>query len=149
MTAVASDDLDLNVGDPGRGDSRAEQRRRRRQTRTEETAPKEGFTEREVRAHLDRAFDGLAKNRDKSGDTDLAEAIREEGDAMTEGFVALTENVKPLRMPLVIILNILITVLAFGRVGGILFERWAARRERRAQERAMQENPGAVAFTEE
>lgn len=144
-------DIDLNAGDPSRADSRSEQRRRRRQA-ADSKAGKDtgggGFTETEVRHHLGRAFDGLAKNRETRNDPDLAEAIREEGDAMTEGFVALTENVPPLRLPIVIILNVLITLLAFGRVGGILWERFKIRRAERQAERE-QETPGGVTFTEE
>lgn len=149
VTTMASDEIDLTRGEPGRGDSTSERRRRRRASRSESDSPTESFTEREVRIQLERAFDGLAKGREARGDTDLAEAIREEGDAMTEGFVTLTNNVKPLRLPLVILLNILITLLAFGRVGGILWERFKARQERKRAERAMQGEPGAVQWEEQ
>lgn len=144
---MANDDLDLTRGDPARGDASSERRRRRRE-RTKEDSPPESFTEREVREQLTRAFDGLAKGRAARGDEELAEAIVEEGDAMTEGFVTLTNNVKPLRLPLVILLNVVITLLAFSRVGSILWYRFTARRaERLARQR--QQQPGGVTFEEE
>lgn len=134
---MANDELDLGRGDPSRADSTSERRRRRRESRTESNTPaSEGITEGELRHQLGRAFDGLAKGREARDDSELADAIREEGEAMTEGFVTLTNNVKALRLPLVILLNVLITILAFGRVGGILWDRYKVRRERRQAERA-------------
>lgn len=141
---MASDDIDLDRGEP---DDAASRRRRRRQQRTEEPAPSEGFTEREVRDQLTRAFEGIAKNRDARGDGELADAVREEGDAMTEGFVALTSAFTPLRLALVIALNLLITLLAFGRVGSILWYRWTARRAAAQQEEQYVEQ--GVPITEE
>jgi len=134
---VASDDLDLSTGDPNRGDSASERRQRRRASRTKtasDTNRETGteFTDSEVRRQLARAFDGLARGREAKPDPELAAAIREESDAMTEGFVTLTENVKPLRLPLMIVLNLLITLQAFGRVGGILWGRFVAWRNARA-----------------
>lgn len=145
---MASDDIDLTSGDPDRGSSASERRARRRQRAAASEPKNEGFTAGELRHQLGRAFDGLAKGREASGDTELAEAIREEGDAMTEGFVTLTDNVPPFRMPLVILLNVLITILAFSRVGGILWERYKARRLRRQQEREMVADPGSVIIEE-
>ena len=145
---MASDDIDLSHGEPDRDSSASERRRRRRETRADSSAAQESFTEREVREQLTRAFDGLAKGREAREDGELAQAIREEGDAMTEGFVTLTNNVKPLRLPLVIILNVVITLLAFGRVGGILWNRWLVRREIRQME-VQQQQQGGVPFTEE
>lgn len=146
---MASDDIDLERGDPGRADSASERRKRRRQNTADSGSAQESFTEKEVREQLTRAFDGLAKGRDARGDEELAEAIREEGDAMTEGFVALTNNVKPFRLPLVIILNVVITLLAFGRVGGILWQRFLARRERIQTEREQARATGGVVFEEQ
>lgn len=146
---MASDDIDLSRGEPDRGDSASERRRRRRQQTTDSKPTGESFTEREVRHQLDRAFDGLAKTRDARGDEELAEAIREEGDAMTEGFVTLTNNLKPLRLPLIILLNVVITLLAFGRVGGILWERLKARRERKLAEREQAQAQGGIVFEEQ
>lgn len=141
---MASDDINLERGEPDAN----ERRRRRRQQRTDTPPASEGFTAQELRFQLGRAFDGLVKNRETRDDLELAEAIREEGDAMTEGFVALTDNVPVLRMPLVILLNLLITLLAFGRVGGILWGRFKVRRsERLAQQEIVME--GNVPITEE
>ncbi len=136
-----SDELDLNVGDPSRADSASERRRKRREgagpTATETRA--EAKIENEVRTQVGRAFDGLAKNRYTSGDIELGDAITEESDAMTDGFVTLTSNVTPLRMPVIIILNLLITLLAFGRVGGIVLTRVQARRHAAQEEEGSDE----------
>lgn len=146
---MASDDINLDRGDPERADSASERRRRRRQTTADSKTTSESFTEREVREQLTRAFDGLAKGREAREDHELAEAIREEGDAMTEGFVTLTNNVKPLRLPLVILLNVVITVLAFGRVGSILWYRFTARRAERQFAREQAAATGGVVFEEQ
>lgn len=139
-----SDDLNLSTGDPARGDGANERRRQRRAKRQESQPESSGVPDGIVREQLTRAFNGLAHSREAKGDDELAEAFREEGDAMTEGFVALTDNVKPLRMPVIILLNIVITLLAFGRVGTILLNRLADRRARRQAEReaAMGQVPG-------
>lgn len=129
------DDLDLERGEPDRSSSRTERARRRRQNTADKETPATGVSDGVVREQLTRAFNGLANSREARGDSELADAFREEGDAMTEGFVALTDNVKPLRMPLIIILNIGITLLAFGRVGNIILNRIAERRARRQAER--------------
>jgi len=150
---MASDDIDLSKGDPDRADSASERRRRRRQSSADSaksSSTNESFTEREVREQLGRAFEGLAKGRQARGDEELAEAIAEEGDAMTEGFVALTNNVTPLRFPLVIALNITIVIGAFGRVGGILWGRftgWRARRQAEYEQQTTQH--GGVTIVEE
>lgn len=131
---MASDELDLDKGEPERASSRTERARQRRNRAKETSSSSEGVSDSVVRDQLTRAFNGLANARAARGDEELAEAFREEGDAMTEGFVALTTNVKPLRMPVIILVNILITLLAFGRVGSILLNRLADRRARRQAE---------------
>lgn len=131
---MASDELDLDKGEPERASSRTERARQRRNRTKETSSSSEGVSDSVVRDQLTRAFNGLANAREARGDEELAEAFREEGDAMTEGFVALTTNVKPLRMPVIILVNVLITLLAFGRVGSILLNRLADRRARRQAE---------------
>lgn len=133
---MASDDLNLETGDPSGTDAGAARRRRRRERAAEQSPPaRSEVPEGEVRHQFMRAFDGIAKARDAKGDTELADAIREEGDAMTEGFVTLTDTIKPARLPVIIGLNIAIVLLAFGRVGGILLYRLQERRARKQAER--------------
>lgn len=144
---MASDDLDLEHGDPSRGDSASERRRRRRESSTGSSASgtrAEVKADNEVRTQIARAFDGITKNRYTHGDTELADALAEESDAMTEGFVTLTTNVTPLRMPVIIFLNLLITLMAFGRVGAILLGRLQERRARKQAEAAgeYEQSPG-------
>jgi hypothetical protein len=142
-----ANDLDLERGDPRRGESDEPTRRRRRtsERKSDDTPKRPDADESEVRTQLARAFDGLAKSREAREDDELAVAIREETEPMTEGFVTLTNNVSFLRMPLILILNLLITLLAFGRVGGILLRRWYERRTM-AQEQAEQEQALAAEF---
>lgn len=133
-----SDELDLEKGDPGRSDSAKERRRRRSEsagTGTSSTRA-EAKVESEVRSQVTRAFEGLAKNRYTHEDIELGDAIAEESDAMTEGFVTLTTNLPVMRMPVVVLLNIIITLLAFGRVGGILLYRLQMRRAQKQAESA-------------
>lgn len=146
------DELDL-TGRSGAADDDTPRRRRQRRTqqqREEEArgGSNEGATDSELRHQLNRAFQGLIRGREAKGDEELADALKEEGDAMTESFVTLTDNVKPLRMPLVIILNLVITLLAFGRVGGILLTRltsWRVRRQEAAQQAEAEYNAAVEA----
>lgn len=133
MMMARGDELDLDRGDP-EYDTPAQRRRARRQ-RASESSPgvdgSQGFTEKQVREQLGKAFDWGVRSREAKGDAELAEAIQEEGAQMTEGFVTLTNNVTALRLPLIVVLNVLITFGAFGRVGGILwgrFKNWRAER---------------------
>lgn len=129
-----ADELDLERGDPGRADSASERRRARRTARQADTeSAGGGKAEAEIRMQLEGAFERLAKMRDTKEDAELADAIREESDPMTEGIVTLTNSVTPLRFPIIILLNLLITMMAFGRVGGILYQRFQDRRVARAQ----------------
>jgi len=129
---MARDEIDLERGDRSRASAE-----RRRSSRTEKDP--EQILDDEVRSQCSRAFEGIAKNRDVHDDPELATAVREEADAMTEGFVSLTTNLTFLRMPFIILLNLIITLLAFGRVGGILFNRFMERRERKIMEAQMAE----------
>lgn len=132
-------DLDLTKGDPDRADedTAAGRRRRRRGEPAAGSARATRAAEGEVRAGLEKAFDGLAKSRYAHDDTELGDAISEEAPAMTQGIVTLTDAVPFVRNPIIIGLHLVIVLLAFGRVGGILFDR-ARQRRRDAQEAAEQ-----------
>lgn len=136
-------EIDLEKGDPTRADedTPAGRRRRRRTESTTGSARTEKAAESEIRAGLERAFDGLAKSRYAREDAELGDAISEEANAMTEGIVTLTDGVPFLRNPIVIALHVIITLLAFGRVTRILIER-AQDRRRAAREAAEAEQAG-------
>lgn len=135
-------ELDLTTGDPARAEDESTTRRRRR-TRT--TTPSEDTPKRErksvegeVREMCTRVFDSWARMRYAKEDTELGDAITEESGPMTEGIVTLTDSVPVFRTPLIILLYLAVTLLAFGRVGGILLSRVQERR-RQAQARAEEE----------
>lgn len=137
------DELDLETGDSSRADPATERNARRRRRGTSGSSSSSSSTgaraeakvETEIRSRLDRVFDRIAKAREARGDDELVEAIREDSDAMAQGFISLTSNIVPLRVPLLMLLNLLEPLLAFGRVGRILAGRLLTRRERRQAER--------------
>lgn len=92
----------------------------------------------ELASRLDRTFDRIAIALDQRGDDELASVIREDAGAMSQGLVSLTRSVKFFRSPLLMALNLIEPVLAFGRVGRIMYVRFAERQARVASERAEQ-----------
>lgn len=135
-------DLDLEKGDPARADedTPAGRRRARRGESAAGSARAERAAESEIRVGLEKAFDGLAKSRYAKDDDELGNAITEESPAMTEGIVTLTDAIPFVRNPIIIGLHLIIVLLAFGRVGGILFDRARQRRAERQQEAEQTEN---------
>lgn len=91
----------------------------------------------ELLSRLDRTFDRIALALEARGDAELADTIREDKTAMSQGLVSLTRSVKALRSPFLMLLNLVEPVLAFGRVGRILYVRLAERRARAIDERQM------------
>lgn len=126
-------EIDLSTGDPNRADedTPAGRRRRRRAEAAGEPASQQRKTESEIRSGLNQAFEKLAANRYAKDDQELGDAITEEGPAMTEGIVTLTEGAPVFRQPILILLNVAIILLAFSRVGGILIDRVQQRRAER------------------
>lgn len=86
---------------------------------------------------LGEAFSRLADQLEARDDQELADAIRQDSRAMSQGLVSLTRAVTFLRLPLLLFLGFLEPILAFWHVGSILFGRWVARRQRVMQEREM------------
>lgn len=143
------DELDLETGDPSRADPASERRRRRRErtaesggTKKAPTATETSKLATEIRSRLDRVFDRIAEWRDARDDEELATVIREDKDMMAQGIVSLTNSFNPLRVPLLMGLNLIEPLLAFGRVVRVLVGRWMARRA--AQQQAAAEAQGAV-----
>lgn len=135
-----ADELDLERGDP----ERSEPRRRRRSSGSDSDSKKSPAASERLDAQLDarlrEALDQVVEWRMARGDEELATAITEDGDKMARGLVSLTRVLVPVRKPLLIFLGFVEPVLAFGRVGRILAERFINRRQRIAEEReAMQQ----------
>ena len=139
--------LDLEEGDEALAEASPAERRRaaRKAARSEQPTAKKPSrvrpavrerVESELLSRLDRTFDRLAQMLDSRGDEELAYVIREDKDAMGQGLASLTRNVKFLRGPLLMALNLIEPALAFGRVGRILYGRFAERQQRIADERA-------------
>ena len=142
-----SDELDLEHGDPERAEEVAEKTERkfgRASVKKGNTSPRRpSGTKRPTAADrvenglFERCvavFDRIANTLEARNDDELANAIREDKGAMSTGLVSLTRNVKPLRSPLIIILNLVEPALAFGRVGRILIMRVQIRRAQRIAE---------------
>jgi hypothetical protein len=129
------DELDLEHGIPERGE---EPRRRRRSTTSESAKdkPNGDKLDKELYARLIGAFDQLAEWRAARDDAELANAFDEDKDKMARGLTSFTHAITPARKPLIIFLSFVEPVLAFGRIGRILAERFVARRQRIAEERA-------------
>lgn len=145
-----SDEIDLEVGEPDADETPAQRRRRERRaarssdsggsSRSRATAGV-STDDKSVSSRLGTAFTKLADQMDAREDEELATALREESAGMTQGLVSLTSTVPILRLPLMLVLAFAEPVLAFWRVGRILFYRFLNWRERRiimAQQQAEQ-----------
>lgn len=137
--------INLETGEPEEDESPSQRRRRARRsgsssdssTSSGRSSSSSKASEREntsVAGRLNTAFTKLADQMAARGDDELAEALREERSAMSQGLVSLTSSIPFLRIPLVILLSLLEPVLAFARVGRILFYRFLTWRQRRIEE---------------
>lgn len=133
---MASDELDLQTGDGGADNPAAERRRRRRERAAESGEGKPKLSAKadervatEIHSRFSRFLDRVAEWRDARDDDELAQVVREDNDMMSQGIVSLTNSFNPLRGPVIMFLNIIEPVLAFGRVVRILISRWFARRQ--------------------
>lgn len=96
----------------------------------------------EIHSRVSRVLGKIADMMEVKEDEELATAIRENTDEMTQGFVSLTKNVTWLRNPLIMVLNLVEPTIAFWRVGTIVAGRWYERRQQVLWER--QQQAGAV-----
>ena len=147
-----SDDLDLERGDEALAEkiaanqSQAKAGREQRKAasgkstssarKTQSSSRSRATPDEILKDRLNGAFDRIAEQLLVRGDVELSSVIHEDRDALTAGLVSLTRTVKILRMPLVMFLAFLEPLLAFGRVGRILFYRWRERAARVQAERA-------------
>lgn len=152
--------LDLEQGDENLADASPSERRRaaraaarkdsessktpRRKPAAQSASARERV-EVELASRLDRTFDRIAIALSARGDEELADVIREDKEAMGQGLVSLTRSVKFLRSPFLMVLNLVEPVLAFGRVGRILYVRYAERQSRIAIERQQQQESSSPA----
>lgn len=157
--------LDLEEGDEELAEASPRERRRAARKAVRETTSKPASksasssrsrasasdrVEAELLSRLDRTCLRIADMLTARGDDELAEAVREDRGPMSQGLVSLTSNVKLLRMPLIMALNLVEPALAFGRVGRILYNRFVDRQARRQTEReamareaqGMEQSPG-------
>jgi hypothetical protein len=119
-----------------KGKERSQSARANKSTTSARAANARDKVEAELTLRLSQVFDRIVKILEARGDEELAEVIREDSSAMGQGLVSLTRNVKVLRGPLLFLLNLIEPVMAFGRVGRILFYRLRIRREQMIQDRA-------------
>lgn len=134
-------DLDLDKGDPERvkaNESAADKRRESRATGvhskpgTRKTAAQKA--EEEIAARLHVTFDRIATACENRNDEEMAAIFREEAQSMSVGLVSLTRNVSALRPGLLMTLNLVEPIMAFGRLGRELLQRFMARRARKIAE---------------
>lgn len=144
--------LDLEEGDAELAEATPAQRRRaarqaadgntataKKPAARSRAAASQDRLETELASRLDRTFDRIAKTLEARDDIELADVIREDKDAMSQGLVSLTRSVKFLRSPLIMALNLVEPALAFGRITRVLYGRWADRQRRIATERQQQQ----------
>lgn len=148
--------LDLNEGDAELADASPAARRRAARAAASEaksstkSTPRKATVDRleaELMNRLDRTFDRIAKTLDARDDEELAEVVREDKEAMSQGLVSLTHSVTFLRGPLLMTLNLVEPTLAFGRIVRTLYVRWSLRQQRIATERQQGTDQSAVAAT--
>lgn len=146
------DELDLERGDPEAADRitaakdkkplTAQGGRRKSGTSRPSTRDR---VDGEINSRVTRVLGKIADMLDVKQDEELSSAIRENTDEMTQGFVSLTHNVKWLRNPLIMLLNLVEPTIAFWRVGTILAGRWYERRQQVMYEHQQQAEQAAAA----
>lgn len=155
--------IDLETGEPDPDESPAARRRRERRSSSSGSSGSSSSSrsrgssnsdDTSLVARLDTAFSKIADQMAARGDDELAEALREERHPMSQGLVSLTATLTFLRWPLIILMALIEPLLAFWRVGRLLFIRFLGWRERRivaaqeAQQQAeweAQQSPSEVA----
>lgn len=85
----------------------------------------------EIESRLERLLQRFAELREGRGDSELADAVREDSKAIVGSIVALTRPFVQARKVILTALAIVEPLFAFGRIGRILAGRIAARRAER------------------
>lgn len=135
--------IDLEIGEPDPDESPSARRRRERREsggsssssgRSSSSSSSKGSSDRDethLVARLDTAFTKIADQMAARGDDELADALKEERHAMSQGLVSLTSALTPLRAVLLLVMALAEPLLAFWRVGRILIFRLLRWRENR------------------
>lgn len=144
-------DLDLIKGDPehaAASESPSDRRRVSRTTGIKSRSPKRASAprktaaekaEEEIASRIGGCIERLADAFENRGDEETATILREENVAMSTGAVSLTRNFKPLRSPLIWLLNLTEPLLSFGRIIRHSLIRWTEWRARKMAEREKQQ----------
>lgn len=131
---MADDELDLTSGTESASSTR--RRRRRSSEGGSSSGDSSSATDSQIKQRVNRVLGEIVKGRRASEDEELADAVEETTEQMAQGFVSLTDSFKPLRIPFIMFLNLIEPLMAFWRVGKILFNRFRQRRYDRAVENA-------------
>lgn len=139
---MADDDtLDVSGKEPPDPDPPADQPVKRGPGRPRKNPLPSGAQQRKQAAtnlttRLREAIDRVGVTIENRGDEELGGVIREDSGVMAGGLVNATRRVKSLRAPLLILLDVIEPVMAFGRAGGIVFRRIRDRRAMAMTEQA-------------
>lgn len=149
-------DIDLNLGDPtaakaptrpklGGGPAGGKAR--------PTVSPKSGETlraslnaEKELKDRLVRTFTRASQALDNRGDEELATAIEEDTEIMSDSLVSIAKTAVPFRKFLTTILGVVEPLLAFARVGSILIRRLLTRRMQQQEPADQQPTPVSPIF---
>ncbi|MDE2101941.1 MAG: hypothetical protein KGL39_32140 [Patescibacteria group bacterium] len=143
-------DLDLETGDLSRAEkiqaegsaarsSRRQSRAAGSKSRTGKTTAAKEAEDSGLKSKLQEMFQDFAEQFQER-DPELADVLNRRKDAMSQGLVGLTRNIKLLRGPLVLLVNFFQPTLAFWELGGLLIHRYISHQQRRAIERREQQN---------
>ncbi len=142
-------ELDLDAGDPSAAEKILSEGQAARATRTRGRSSSDSssgkgkpktaaFTEAEdksLHGRLATAFQDLAETAKGREDLELADILERRKDAMAQGLVSLTRNIRVLRGPLVLLINFLEPTLAFWELATLGINRYIARQQRKRWER--------------
>lgn len=98
--------------------------------RTATAQKKAVATDSDLKARLLTCFERIADAAEARGDEELAGAVREDMGVMAGSLVSLTRPLTALRAPLLLGLAVLEPVMAFSRLGRLMFGRLTDRRMR-------------------
>lgn len=90
-------------------------------------------TDTDLKSRLHTVFDRIADAAEARGDDELASTIRTDRDVMATGLVSFTRPFMALRTPLLLVLAVVEPLMAFSRIGRLMFGRVLDRRAERAE----------------
>lgn len=94
-------------------------------------------TDTDLRTRLLNVIDRIIRAADARGDDELADTLKEDRDIIAQGIVSFTSGALAVfRIPILIVLAIVEPIMAFSRIGMLLFARLLGAREERAARRS-------------